>query len=43
MKMIKKVPISELNHRMEAFRGRMQAVNPNWRLAVIISKINSII
>ncbi len=38
--MIKKVPISELNHRMEAFRGRMQAVNPNWRLAVIISKIN---
>lgn len=38
--MNKKVPLSELNKRMDAFRGRMQAVDPGWRLTVIISKIN---
>lgn len=39
-KMIKKVPFSEMSNRMDAFRARMLAVDPGWRLIVIISKIN---
>ncbi len=38
--MSRKVPLTELNLRMDAFRTRMLEVDPNWRLAVVISKIN---
>ncbi|HEX7467561.1 MAG TPA: Xaa-Pro peptidase family protein [Methanobacterium sp.] len=38
--MIKKIPVNELNHRMEKFRSEMNNSNPDWELAVIFSKIN---
>jgi len=38
--MIKKVPLSELQNRMKLFRGKMDAINPEWELAVIFSKVN---
>jgi Xaa-Pro dipeptidase len=38
--MIKKIPVNELNHRMEKFRSEMNNFNPDWELAVIFSKIN---
>lgn len=38
--MIKKVPLYELQDRMEAFRSKMLDIDRDWRLAVVISKIN---
>ncbi len=38
--MIKKIPVNELNYRMEKFRSEMNNSNPDWELAVIFSKIN---
>ncbi|MDQ1254659.1 MAG: hypothetical protein QG646_3929, partial [Euryarchaeota archaeon] len=38
--MIKKVPLTELENRMRAFRIRMDISNPDWEIAVIFSKIN---
>ena len=38
--MIKKVPLTELENRMRAFRTRMDISNPDWEIAVIFSKIN---
>lgn len=38
--MSKKVPLSELNARMQKFRKRMYEVDPNWRMVVIFSKVN---
>jgi Xaa-Pro dipeptidase len=38
--MIKKVPLTELNNRLRAFRARMDISNPDWEIAVIFSKIN---
>lgn len=38
--MIKKVPLSELQRRMNAFRAKMDAFDKEWSLAVIISKVN---
>jgi len=35
-----KVMLTELQNRMNAFRVKMLAVDPDWQLAVIISKIN---
>jgi Xaa-Pro aminopeptidase len=35
-----KVPISELNGRLQRFRARMDTGNPDWELAVIFSNIN---
>ena len=38
--MVKKVPLTELESRMRAFRTRMDISNPDWEIAVIFSKIN---
>ncbi|MDQ1254658.1 MAG: hypothetical protein QG646_3928 [Euryarchaeota archaeon] len=38
--MVKKVPLTELENRMRAFRTRMDISNPDWEIAVIFSKIN---
>jgi Xaa-Pro dipeptidase len=38
--MIKKVPLTELENRMRAFRTQMDISNPDWGIAVIFSKIN---
>lgn len=38
--MIKKVPLSELQTRMNRFREKMDMLNPEWELAVIFSKVN---
>jgi len=38
--MIKKVPFEELKTRMERFRAKMDETNPEWRIAVIFSKVN---
>ena len=38
--MIKKIPVIELNYRMEKFKSEMNNSNPDWELAVIFSKIN---
>jgi hypothetical protein len=34
------VPITELNERMERFRGCMDAENQNWELAAIFGRVN---
>ena len=34
------VPLNELQARMNCFRVKMEASNPDWEIAVIISKIN---
>lgn len=38
--MINKVPLSELESRMERFRTIMNQYNPNWKMAAIFSKLN---
>ncbi len=38
--MIKKVPFSELQQRMEKFRRLMENANPQWEMSIIFSKIN---
>lgn len=38
--MIKKVPIEELQSRLQRFRDAMDQKEPEWKLAVVISKIN---
>jgi len=38
--MTKKVPLYELQTRMKRFRKKMDAINPDWELAVIFSKVN---
>ena len=38
--MFKKIPVDELSNRMEKFRLEMNNSNPDWKLAVIFSKIN---
>ena len=40
MIMIKKVPLSELNARLERFRAAMDEKAPDWEMALVISKIN---
>lgn len=40
VKMIKKVPLTELEDRMRRFRTRMETSDPEWEIAVIFSKIN---
>jgi Xaa-Pro aminopeptidase len=37
---MKKVPLSELNMRLVRFRDEMDKKNPEWKIAVIFSKIN---
>lgn len=34
------VPFNELNNRIKKFRARMDIVSPDWKIAVIFSKIN---
>ena len=34
------VPISELQSRMNSFRGVMNTANPDWEIAVVFSKVN---
>ncbi len=34
------VPLTELETRMERFRAKMEASNPDWGIAVIFSKVN---
>ena len=38
--MSEKTPISELNARMKAFRQLMDQQHPDWKMAVVFSKIN---
>jgi len=38
--MKKQVPLTELETRMNSFRAKMEASNPDWEIAVIFSKIN---
>ena len=38
--MIKKVPLTEVESRMRAFRIQMDISNPNWEIVVVFSKIN---
>ncbi len=38
--MTKKVPLTELENRMNSFRKRMDTSNPDWEMAVFFSKIN---
>ena len=38
--MSEKIPVNELNYRLEKFRFEMNKSNPEWELAVIFSKIN---
>jgi Xaa-Pro dipeptidase len=35
-----KVPLSELSDRMQRFRARMDAENPNWELAALFGRVN---
>jgi Xaa-Pro dipeptidase len=35
-----KVPLSELTGRMQRFRARMDAQNPNWELAAFFGRVN---
>jgi Xaa-Pro dipeptidase len=35
-----KIPLSELTGRMQRFRARMDAENPNWELAAIFGRVN---
>jgi len=35
-----KVPLTELNSRLERFRKRMDETCPNWQISVVFSKIN---
>ncbi|MCX7709119.1 MAG: Xaa-Pro peptidase family protein [Clostridia bacterium] len=35
-----KVPLSELQSRMNRFRSRMDKADPNWEIAAVFSKIN---
>ncbi len=36
----KQVPLAELQKRMRCFRDKMETSNPDWRIAVIFSKLN---
>ena len=38
--MIYQVPSSELTSRMNRFRNLMDSQNPEWKMAVVFSKIN---
>jgi Xaa-Pro aminopeptidase len=38
--MPQRVPVSELESRMECFRNQMNTAHPEWEFAIIISKIN---
>ena len=38
--MTTKVPLSELTDRMQRFRARMDAENPNWELAAFFGRVN---
>ncbi|MGE5557515.1 MAG: M24 family metallopeptidase [Bacillota bacterium] len=38
--MEKRVPLTELQSRLDRFRDRMGADNPDWEIAVVFSKIN---
>ena len=38
--MNKQVPLTELSERMGRFRSKMDMSNPDWKIAVIFSKIN---
>jgi len=38
--MKEQVPLAELKSRMDRFRARMEAANPDWEIAVIFSKVN---
>ena len=38
--MTTKVPLSELADRMQRFRARMDADNPDWQLAAILGRVN---
>ncbi|PKL71785.1 MAG: peptidase M24, partial [Methanobacteriales archaeon HGW-Methanobacteriales-2] len=38
--MMEKVPLSELNSRMKAFKNQMDSSTPEWDMAVIFSNIN---
>lgn len=38
--MLSKVPLNELKNRMSRFRKQMDNANPEWKIAVIFSKIN---
>jgi len=38
--MSEKTPVSELNARMKAFRQLMDQQHPDWKMAVVFSKIN---
>lgn len=38
--MINKVPLSELYTRLERFRAAMDEKAPDWKMALVISKIN---
>jgi len=38
--MIKKVPFEELKSRMDRFRMKMDETSPEWRIAVVFSKVN---
>jgi Xaa-Pro dipeptidase len=40
MRMIRKVPLTELKNRMRCFRKKMDISNLNWEIAVIFSKVN---
>jgi len=37
---VSKVPLNELEMRMERFRGKMDATEPEWRMVAIFSKVN---
>ncbi|WHH60690.1 Xaa-Pro peptidase family protein [Petroclostridium sp. X23] len=37
---MKKVPFNELQKRMDCFRAQMKVSNPDWKIAVVFSKIN---
>lgn len=38
--MDKRVPLAELEARMNRFRAKMDATNPDWEIALVFSKIN---
>ena len=38
--MIKKVPTQELENRLQRFRAIMDIKEPEWKLVLIISKVN---
>ena len=35
-----RVPLKELNTRLERFRKQMDQSNPDWEIAAVFSKIN---